>query len=385
LLKIKSGPVSFAKVRASWAQVGNDTGPYMLLDYYNILFVNGVLTASPDNYKTNPDLKPENIKSTELGFDVRLFNNRLGFDFTWYKKNAFNQIIKIAVPPATGYQYNLVNAGNVENKGIELSLNANIVEQKDFTWDLVLNYSKNTNKIIELTDNTNIQVLSDPSVSFLKVVAEVGGLYGDILGYTYQRNDKGKILVDDNGIPLKSEKMSKLGNYQPKWMMGLSNNFSYKGVSLSFLIDARYGGKIYMGSINSGASAGTLAMTLDGRDGMIVPDAVVKSTGADNTISTKAQAYWGGIAGITEAWMYDASNICFRELNLGYTLPSEIAQKMKLNSIKVSLVGRNLFMISSKTKGFNPDATYSTGNAQGIEYGTMPQMRSIGFNLNLNF
>jgi TonB-linked SusC/RagA family outer membrane protein len=383
---IKTGPISFAKVRASWAEVGNDTGPYMLRDYYNILFVSGVLTASPDNYKTNPDLKPESIKSTELGFDVRMFNNRLGFDFTWYKKNAFDQIIKIAVPPATGYQYNLLNAGNVENKGIELSLNANIVAQKDFTWDLILNYSKNTNKIIELTDNTNIQLLSDPSVSFLKVVAEVGGLYGDILGYTYQRNAEGQILVDDNGIPLKSEEMSKLGNYQPKWMMGLSNNFGYKGFNLGFLIDMRYGGSIYMGSIKSGAAAGTLAMTLDGREGgMVVPNSVVKSTGAANTKNVTPQAYWGGVSGITEEWMYDASNVCFRELSLGYTIPSEIAAKMKLNSIKVSLVGRNLFMISSSTKGFNPEATYSTGNAQGIEYGTMPQLRSIGFNLNLNF
>lgn len=382
---IKTGPVSFGKVRASWAQVGNDTYPYRLKDYYNILFSNNVLTASSDNYLANPNLKPESIKSTELGFDVRMFNNRVGLDFTWYKKNAFNQIISIAVPPATGYQYKLDNAGNVENKGIELSLNANIIQQKDFTWDLVLNYSKNTNKIIELTDQTKIQIISDPSVSFLKVVAQEGGLYGDILGYTYQRNDKGQILVDDNGIPLKSDEMSLLGNYQPKWMMGLSNNFSYKSISLGFLIDMRYGGKTYMGSMKAGAAAGTLAMTLDGRDGMVVPNAVVKSTNAANTISTTAQSYWGGIAGITEAWMYDATNICFRELSLGYTIPSEIAEKMKLNSIKVSLVGRNLFMISSKTKGFNPDATYSTGNAQGIEYGTMPQLRSIGFNLNLNF
>lgn len=383
---INMGPVSFAKVRASWAEVGNDTGPYMLRDYYNILFVNGVLTASPDNYKTNPDLKPESIKSTELGFDVRLFNNRLGFDFTWYKKNAFDQIIKIAVPPATGYQYNLINAGNVENKGVELSLNANVIQQKDFNWNLVLNYSKNTNKIIELTDNTNIQLLSDGSVSFLKVVAEVGGLYGDILGYTYQRNASGQILVDDNGIPLKSDEMSKLGNYQPKWMMGLTNNFSYKSFDLGFLIDMRYGGKTFMGSIKSGTSSGTLAMTLEGREGgMVVPNSIVKSTGAANTKNVTPQAYWTGIAGITEAWMYDATNVCFRELSLGYTIPSELTQKVKINAAKISLVGRNLFMISSKTKGFNPEATYSTGNAQGIEYGTMPQLRSIGFNLNLNF
>lgn len=383
---IKIGPVSFAKVRASWAKVGNDTDPYSIEDYYNILYVQGVLTASRNSTKANYDLKPEKIASTEIGFDVRMFNNRLGFDFTWYKKNAFNQILDIPVPPATGYQYQSVNAGNVENKGVELSVNANIIQQKDFTWDLVLNYSKNTNKIIALTDQTKIFVLSDPSVSFLKVVAQEGGLYGDILGYTYQRNASGQILVDDNGIPLKSDDMTKLGNYQPKWMMGLSNNFTYKGFNLGFLIDMRYGGDIFMGSIKSGATAGTLAMTLDGREGgMVVPNSVVKSTGAANTKNVTPQAYWGGISGITEAWMYDATNVCFRELSLGYTIPSAIVQKLKINSVKVSLVGRNLFMISSKTKGFNPEATYSTGNAQGIEYGTMPQLRSIGFNLNLNF
>ena len=384
---IQTGPVSFAKVRASWAEVGNDTGPYMLMDYYNILFVKGVLTASPDNYKTNPNLKPESIKSTELGFDARLFNNRLGFDFTWYKKNAFDQIIKIAVPPSTGYQYELMNAGNVENKGIELSLNANVVKKKDINWDLTLNYSKNTNKIIELSEKTKIQKLSDPSIeNILLVVAEEGSLYGDILGYTYQRNASGQILVDDSGIPLKSKEMSKLGNYQPKWMMGLSNNFSYKAFDLSFLIDMRYGGDIYMGSIKSGAASGTLAMTLDGReDKMVVPNSIVESTGAANTIKITPQAYFGGISSITEEWMYDATNICFRELSLGYSIPSAIAQKMKLNAVKISFVGRNLFMISSSTKGFNPEATYSTGNAQGIEYGTMPQMRSLGFNLNLNF
>ncbi len=384
---ITLGPLSFAKFRASWAEVGNDTGPYMLEDYYNILFVKGVLTASPYEYKTNPNLKPESIKSTELGFDIRLFNNRLGFDLTWYKKNAFNQIIKILVPPATGYKYEIMNAGNVENKGVELSLNANVVEQKACTCNLALHYSKNTNKIIELNDKTNIQVLSDASTeSFIKVVAEVGGLYGDILGYKYERNESGQILVDDNGIPLKTQNMSKLGNYQPKWMMGFSNNFTFHNFDLSFLIDMRYGGEIYMGSIKSGASAGTLSMTLEGREGgLVVPNSIVKSTGAVNTKSVTPQAYFGGISGITEAWIYDATNVCFRELSLGYTLPSDLVHKVKLNAVKISLVGRNLFMISSNTKGFNPEATYSTGNAQGIEYGTMPQLRSIGFNLNLNF
>lgn len=382
---IKLGPVSFAKVRASWAEVGNDTDPYMLNDYYNIQYVAGVLTSGRDNYKTNPNLKPESIKSTELGMDLRMLENRIGIDFTWYKKNAMDQILRIAVPPATGYQYELVNAGNVENKGVELALNAKVLQMKNLNWDLILNFSKNTNKIIDLNEKTNIQMLSDGSVSFLKVVAEVGGDYGDMYGYTYQRNESGKILVDDSGIPLKSEEMSKLGNYQPKWMMGLSNSFKIYGIDLGFMIDMRYGGKVYMGSMRTGASNGNLAMTLDGRDGMVVPDAVVKSSGVANTINVTSQDYWNGISTVTEAWMYDATNICFRELSLGYSLPTACVSIVNLSAIKLSLVGRNLFMISSKTKGYNPEATYSTGNAQGIEYATMPQLRSIGFNINLTF
>ncbi len=385
---IKLGPVSFAKIRASWASVGNDMNAYMLQDYYNIQYVAGVLTANPDNYKTNPNMKPENIKSTELGLDLRMFQNRLGIDFTWYKKNAFDQILKVAVPPATGYQYEFMNAGNVENKGVELALNASIVQKKNLNWDMVLNFSKNNNKIIKLTDDTKVQMLSDASVSFLKVVAAEGGNYGDMLGYTYQRDASGKILVDDNGVPLKSEEMTKLGNYQPSWMLGFSNNFKIYGVDVAFLIDMRYGGKVFMGSMKAGASAGTLAMTLTGRDTLgtwSVPNSIVKSTGEANTINVSSQDYWAGVSSITEAWMYDATNVCFRELSVGYTLPASFSHKAKLSSIKLSLVGRNLFMIYSKTKGFNPEATYSTGNAQGIEYGTMPQLRSLGFNLNLTF
>jgi hypothetical protein len=228
-------------------------------------------------------------------------------------------------------------------------------------------------------------VLSDGSISFLKIVAEEGGEYGDILGYTYQRNEAGQIIVDENGIPMRSEEMTKLGNYQPDWMLGFYNNFKIYGIDLGFLIDMRKGGDVYMGSLRTGAANGNLEMTLDNReDGFVVPNSV-KADGTPNDKTVIAQDYWSGISGITEEWIYDATNILFRELNIGYTLPSTFSDKLKMNSIKVSLVGRNLFMISSKTKGFNPEGTYSTSNAQGIEYGTMPMLRSLGFNINLNF
>jgi len=358
----------------------------MLEDYYNIMYLNGVLTSSRDNYKTNPDLKPESIRSKEFGLDLRFLNNKIGVDFTWYNKNAYDQILRIAVPPATGYQYEIVNAGNVQNRGIEVALNALAVDKKDFSWNFVINYSKNRNKIIELTEDTKVQIISDPSVSFLKVVAEEGEMYGDILGYTYQRNDAGQIMVDDNGVPLRSEEMTKLGNYQPDWMMGFFNNFKIYGIDLGFLIDMRMGGDVYMGSLRQGASNGNLELTLDNReDGFIVPNSVKSDGVTPNDKPVVAQDYWSGVSSITEEWIYDATNICFRELNIGYTLPSSFSDKLKMTSIKLSLEGRNLFMLSSKTKGFNPEGTYSTGNAQGIEYGTMPMLRSLGFNINLNF
>lgn len=378
--------LSFAKIRGSWAKVGNDTDPYRLEQYFNIRYLDGVLTSSPDNYKVNPNLKPESIVSSELGLDLRFLKNRLGLDFTLYKKNAFDQIIYVSVPPATGFLYEITNAGNVENKGFELALTGKPINSKKLNWDIVLNFSKNVNSIIELTEDTKLQVLSDGSVSFLKIVAEEGGKYGDILGYTYQRNDAGQILVDKSGIPLKSENMTKLGNYQPDWMAGLFNNFNFGSFNLGFLIDMRYGGQVYMGSMRAGASAGTLAMTLDGReDGFVVENSVVKETNSANTIKVKSQDYWNGISGITEAWIYDATNICFRELSIGYSIPSSLTKKVKLSGAKLSLVGRNLLMLYSKTKGFNPEATYTTGNAQGIEYGTMPMLRSLGVNLNLSF
>jgi len=383
---IKTGPISFAKIRASWAEVGNDTDPYRTREYLNIKYDDGVLNVTPENFKTNPNYKPESIKSSEFGVDFRMFQNRLGIDFTYYKKNAFNQIIKLPTPPATGFQYEYVNAGNVENKGIELSVNAIPIHKKNLDWNISLNFSKNKNKIIKLTDGVKDHLLSDLSVQFLQVVASEGGDYGDILGYTYDRNADGQIYVDANGIPLPSEKMSKLGNYQPKWMMGLYNNITIYGINLGFLVDLRYGGKVYMGSIRTGATSGTLAMTLDGREtGFVVPNSIVKSTGEENSKAVSSQDYWKGISGITEAWMYDATNICLREMSIGYAIPTAITQKVKLSSVKVSLVARNLFMIYSKTKGFNPEGTYSTNNAQGIEYGTMPQLRSIGFNINLTF
>ncbi|WP_278623744.1 SusC/RagA family TonB-linked outer membrane protein [Parabacteroides gordonii] len=382
-----TGFLTFGKLRASWAQVGNDTDAYMLRDYYKIGYdiKGGIFSANNEDWMANPNLKNETINSWELGLELKGFNNRVGVDLAYYKKNSKDQILKIDVPSATGFKKKMINAGNIENSGVEIALNATpVITETGFTWDTQLNWSKNKNKVVSLTSDTKEQILSDPSVTFLKIVAHEGGAFGDIYGYAYERDDNGNIMVGADGVPLRSEDMVKLGNNQPDWMLGWNNSFSYKNFSLNFLIDMRKGGDVYMGSIRQGSTNGSLEMTLDGReDGIVVPG--VLADGSKNTQNVSAEKYWNGISGITEAWMYDATNIRLRELSLGYSVPKSMLSKTPFTALKLSFVARNLFMIYSKTKGFDPEAAYTSGNAQGIEYGSMPTMRSLGFNLNVAF
>jgi hypothetical protein len=196
------------------------------------------------------------------------------------------------------------------------------------------------------------------------------------------RDANGSKVIDANGIPVAAPDRKKLGNAMPKGMFGWSNTLSYKNINLSFLIDATYGGKIFMGSINMGTSNGTLALTEGHRDGGLVVDGVSQSDGTVNDVAITSEQYWKGISGINEAFVYDATNIRFRELTLGYTLPSSLLSKTPFKTIKAGVVARNLFMISSKTEGFDPEAGYSSASsAVGAEYASMPTMRSIGFSV----
>ncbi|MEG1543303.1 MAG: SusC/RagA family TonB-linked outer membrane protein [Tannerellaceae bacterium] len=380
------GPITFGKLRASWAQVGNDADAYMLRDYYKIGYdiKGGIFNANNANWMANPNLKNETINSWELGLELKAINNRIGLDVAYYKKNSKDQILQIDVPAATGFKKKMINAGNIENKGVEIALNATPLQtESGFLWETQLNWSKNINKVVSLTTGTKEQILSDASVTFLKIVAHEGGAYGDIYGYAYQRDDNGNMIIGADGVPLGTKDMVLLGNNQPDWMMGWSNTLSYKNFVLNFMFDMRKGGDVYMGSVRAGTSSGSLEMTLDGRDGMVVPG--MTADGTPNAKSISAESYWSGLTGITEAYMYDATNIRLRELSLGYNFPKTILAKTPFTALRLSFVARNLFMIHSKTKGFDPESAYTSGNAQGIEWGSMPTMRSLGFNLNLAF
>jgi len=376
------GPVSFGKLRASWAMVGNDTGPYQLVNTYalNYNIKDGTMGVTRDNWRANPNLQNESVQSIEAGLEL-LFGERIGLDVAFYKNNAYDQILRIAIPPATGYSFDLINAGNIQNSGVEVILNTTPVKSGEFTWESNLNWSMNKNKVVELQEGTNRQDLSLGALP-VTIVAEVGGSYGDIWGTAYMRDTKGRIVVDANGIPVTDPDKKKLGNAMPKGLLGWSNNLNYKAFSLGFLIDASYGGSIFMGSINMGTSNGTLAMTEANREGGLVVNGVTQADGSVNTKEITAEQYWKGISGINEAFVYDATNVRFRELTFSYTLPQDLLSKTPFKSIKAGVVARNLFMIYSTTEGFDPEAGYSNANsAQGAEYASMPTMRSIGFNV----
>lgn len=380
------GPISFGKVRASWAQVGADTEPYQLKNYYNLNYNirDQVMNVTRSDIAVNPNLVNETVQSVEAGLEV-LFGDRIGVDLTVYKTNTFDQLAKITLPGGGGFNTQFVNSGNIQNSGIEVALNTTPVKTGDLTWESSVNWSMNRNKVIDLPDENKRQVLSLGATP-VQIIAEEGGAYGDIYGTAYLRDANGNKVIDANGLPVAAPDRKVLGNAMPRGLFGWSNTLGYKNISLGFLIDMSYGGDIYMGSINMGTTNGTLAMTGDNRDGGLVVQGVTQADGTVNTKAITAEQYWKGIAGINEAFIYDATNIRFRELTLSYSLPQSILSGGPFKTVKAGVVARNLFMIYSTTEGFDPEAGYSSASsALGMEFASMPTMRSIGFNVKLGF
>lgn len=395
--------ISFAKLRASYAEVGNDTSPYAINNDYSVFNItpSGTLKGSvvKEVYPLTT-LKPENIKSTELGVDFRAFNNRLTFDFTWYKKNATNQILTLPVTKTTGYSSRRINAGNIQNRGVEIVLGGTPVEIRDFTWNANINYTLNRNKIIELHPDAPVYVLG--KWEFAQVIAREGGSYGDIIGYRYIRNENGTPILDAQGLPTRTDNMDNdnpLGNYLPKWTGSMNNTFRYKDFSLGFLLDLRVGGDIYMNSLAVGAAQGTTIQSLEGRDewyagtGGYIPYGVVEEVDAagnviyvPNTMPVNPQEYWSRVRTFGERHVYDGTNLRLRELTFGYSMPKKLLAKSPFTGVKLSFVARNLWIIYSRIPGgYDPESIVSTGNAGGVEHYSFPTMRSFGFNLNVSF
>lgn len=394
--------LNFGKVRASYAEVGNDLDPYRLYNSYSIgKDPNGNTTATTGNVKYNPDVKSELIKSMEFGLDGRFFSNRLAVDFSWYKSNATNQLIQLPLDPLSGYTSEIVNAGDIQNKGFELMLNGTILDNPDgFSWEMSLNYSKNENSIEKLTDEVTQYELG--GFDNVTVFATAGGGYGEIWGTKYQRVEEptnpnfGAIIVDGNGLPTATSEKFKLGNQQPDALIGYSNTLSYKNLSFSFLIDARIGGEIFSGTNRTLQNSGNAAVTVvnGAREEFIVDGVVNDGNGGyvANSVAVSPQIYWNTITtrsgnlGITEANIYDASNVRLRNIQLNYSLPAKWLKNSGIQNAKAGISANNVWLISSHLNGVDPESVYATStNAVGFENLSSPTSSTVFLNLSLSF
>ena len=384
--------LTFAKVRASYAEVGNDLSPYQLYTVYTMgkdCFGNPISEIGKVLYDDN--VRSELVKSWEFGIDLKFLDNRLGLDVSYYKTNATRQLLALPLDPFTGYSSKMINAGDIQNSGFEVMAYADIFRNdKGFNWTMTANLSANKNKIIELADGINETALSRGGFDEVKVVAHAGGDYGDIYGKTFKRNESGQIIVDGEGLPIVNGDLSYLGNQQPTCMLGLTNSFKYKDISLSFLIDARFGGKIYSattaGLHASGNAEGTVVNGK--RDEFVVPNSV-KEDGSVNDIKTTPEKYWGrcgqGNLGVGEAFLYDATNIRLRNITLGYNFKKQMLGDW-IQRLNVSVSANNVWMIKSHIPGIDPESIAATNtNATGIELGGAPTSRSFTFNVTIGF
>lgn len=420
-LDIKNAVLSYAKLRGGWSKVGADADPYQLLNTYNFNApFNGNPQLNTSGVDLNSNLKSESTNSTEAGIELGLFSNRVRLDLSVYNTNSVNQILKVDVSAATGYTQKLLNAGKINNRGIEVQLGITPVKTKDLKWDIDLNYGANRSRVIILDEEKRLQNYVLGSYRNLQVIASVGKPYGTLFGNAYLRDAKGNIVVNNSGIPMADPSKKVLGKYTPDWVGGINNSITYKNLQLSFLIDASIGGSIFAGSNSTGSYTGVLASTLPGRDAehgglyyyypgnnkanatvglakggtapsneTVYDDGIifngVKADGSVNNSIIPASQYYKAPRNIEEQFVYSASYVKLREVKLGYALPLAWICKIGLVGATVSVVGRNLWIIHKNVPNIDPENAFTNGNAQGLEDLSLPTVRSYGFNINLKF
>ena len=427
----RSKAVNYLKIRGGWSQVGADANPYQLATVFTSeTAFNGNPLQSSSTIGMNSNLKPENTSSIEAGFEAAFWDNRLYLDFTYYKTDSRNQILKLATTAASVYTSKVRNAGHIRNRGYEIQLGAVPIQtSKGFRWNLDLNYGANSSKVVKLDDEgliTSYQLYS----SGIQILASVGEAYGTLFGTSYVRDANGNVVVDANGLPKISTTNKTLGKFTPDWTGGISNTFSYRSLSLSFLIDASVGGSIFSNTNKTGKYTGVLANTLSGRDAehgglwyytdamgnnvrlpespsysvssdglyyaqvngqstRVYQDGImvegVTESGSKNEEVVSAEKYYHRIYSIAEANVYDASYVKLREVALSYRLPRLWTQKLHLQEASVTLTGRNLWTIYKSVPNIDPESALTTGNAQGVEAYSLPTTRSFGVNLSVKF
>lgn len=384
---LKADWLSFGKIRGGWSKIAQSSPDAFIRDTFTDVRVpfNGAPQYSNPNTSNDPNIKPELKYTKEVGIELRLFKSRVGLDVTYYDVQSKDLILPVPVDPSTGFLFKRINAGEMTNKGIEATLNLTPVKTPDFSWDIAVNFAKNKNKLVTLKDDLERYVITNAPFR-AQLAADVGNAYGSILGTDFVYDANGNKVVDANGF-YKASELKILGSILPEYNMGIRSSWKYKNVSLSALLDIQQGGKYFSTTNMWGHYSGMLEDTALGgnREAGVVLDGV-KEDGTRNDINISA-VDWGGsyYGGVDALNVFDASYIKLRDLTLAYDLPKNIFGNA-VQSVRISVFGRNLFAWNLSNKGIDPENTsYGSGNVQGLEGGSLPSTRIYGFNVNFKF
>lgn len=396
--------LNFAKLRANYAEVGGDTGPYNVFNTFNVQpgFAGGG-NATNNTSLNNINLLPETAKSWEVGIETNMFNRRVSFDLTYYNTRTVDQITPVPVSTATGFQQAWLNAGTMENRGIEASLRLVPVQTEDFTWSTNINWARNRNEVLELADGIdNLQLAG--LQGGISINAAPGQPYGAIRGSDYVYHENGQRIVQQTGAAAGYYQRTPnsnqiIGNIQPDWIGGVQNRLSYKNLSLAFLIDVQKGGDVF--SLDTWYGYGTGAYkaqtftndlgnpvrnTLANGGGVILDG--VTPDGQPNQVRADASTYanpWGWVRDANRGHVYDASFVKLREASLTYSFPEKLLSTVPFTNATFSIIGRNLWIIHKNVPYADPEAGLSAGNVQGYQSGAYPAVKEIGASLKFNF
>lgn len=380
------------KLRASYASASNGTSPYQNALTYTLegYKIQGQSHAMVSNSNVpNANLKPVRIAEWETGLNVQFLDNRFGFDLAVYKKKTSDDIALVSTSSASGYSAAIKNIGEIENTGIEVMLNVVPVRTADFMWNTSFNFAYNDSEVLFLGEGVESLSIDGASARSGNATIQniIGHSYGQIVGYKYKRDGQGNKIFDENGLPVRSDDVEVLGSGVYNLTGGFRNDFSYKNFSLGFLLDFKFGAKLFSGTNFNLYNNGQHKETLLGREGGYIGEGV-NLEGEKNTVAVDAQNYWKAVSNdrtITEEFVYDASFIKLREISLGYTFPQKILKNGFVKSLSLSFVGRNLWTLLKHTPNIDPESAYNNTNGQGLELNGYPATRNIGFNLNVKF
>lgn len=399
---------NYGKLRASWGEIGGDTSPYQTSLTYSLIGQHQGQPLGTISQLSVPlfDLKPTSTRESELGFETQFLNDRLGLDFTWYRRNTVDQILDVTVSTASGYTGRTANSGEVQNSGVELLVTGIPFSGGSWSWETKVNFGANQSEVKSLAPGLDVRLEAENRVETARIAQVVGEPVNAIYGNTYVRDDQGRIVHSENGLPLVGSK-EVLGEGAPDWAVGFSNSIAYENLSLDFLIDAKWGGKLFSGTNANAYSSGLHKNTLEGRagceeqagsgnpypDDCFVGQGVIGSvdpeTGdvtvdRENDVGVRPSEYYGHIGGnIAEEFIYDANFVKLRQVRVSYALPRSLLERTPVNRAQLSLVGRNLFYIYDSVPNVNPESSYNSQGSPGFEQASIPQSRSIGFSINV--